>query len=126
MTLNTTKSSFDSNVDGIKDSFINAVAAAAGVSPSQVTINHVVPKTPGRRLLSGVRVDSLIDVHTEVEDAVRLHELDLHLAKHSVTLHQGHVWEEAHKVVSKAVVQQIQTPNRPNRPIHPIHPRKAR
>ena len=102
VTLNSTTSSFNNDVGGIKTAFINAVANAAGVSSNQVTINNVAAKpTGGRRLLS---VDeSFIDVYASVQGAERLHKLDFHLARHSATLHQGHSWEEAHSVTSTPV-----------------------
>lgn len=104
VTLNSTTSSFNNDVGGIKTAFINAVASAAGVSSNQVTINNVVSKPTtggGRRLLS--IGESFIDVFATVQGAERLHKLDFHLARHSVTLHQGHSWQEAHSVSSSAI-----------------------
>jgi hypothetical protein len=102
VTLNSTTSSFNNDVGGIKTAFINAVASAAGVSSNQVTINNVLAKKKGRRLLEA---ESFIDVFTSVEGAERLHKLDLHLSKHSLTLHQGHSWQEAHTVTSHAIIR---------------------
>jgi hypothetical protein len=102
VTLNTSASSFNNPQDPVRLSFIAAVAAAAGVSPSQVTIGQVKSKTVGRRLLSD---EEFIDVHTTVEGATRLHRLDLHLAGHSATLHQGHTWQEAHTLASSVMVR---------------------
>ena len=102
VTLNSTVSNFNSNFGGVKDAFINAVASAAGVSASQVSIGNVAPKTGGRRLLGE---GSLIDVHTSIEGAERLHKLDMHLKKHSAFLHVDHVWEERHSVISTAVAR---------------------
>ena len=103
VTLNTTVSSFNDLNNPIRIAFISAVAAAAGVSTSQVTIGNVVTKTPGtRRLLSS---DDFIDVHTTIEGATRLHQLAVHLAGHSATLHQGHTWQEAHMISSHAVLR---------------------
>jgi hypothetical protein len=101
VTLNSTTSSFNNDVGGIKTAFINAVASAAGVSSNQVTINNVVAKVTGRRLLS--LGDGFIDVFTSVQGAERLNTLALHLSKHSLTLHQGHSWQEAHTLTSTAV-----------------------
>ena len=105
VTLNSTTSSFNGDVGGIKTAFINAVANAAGVSSSQVTINNVVSKAKGRRLLSAEV--GFIDVFASVDGAERLHKLDLHLSKHSLTLHQGHSWQEAHSLTSTPVSKRI-------------------
>ena len=104
VTLNTTAASFNNPQDPVRIAFIAAVAAAAGVSPAQVTISNVKTKTGGRRLLSQDE-DEFIDVHTSIDGAIRLHRLDLHLAGHSATLHQGHTWQEAHGVCSSAVLR---------------------
>jgi hypothetical protein len=101
VTLNSTTSSFNNDVGGIKTTFINVVASAAGVSSNQVTINNVVAKATGRRLLS--LESGFIDVFTSVRGAERLNTLALHLSKHSLTLHQGHSWQEAHTLTSTAV-----------------------
>lgn len=98
VTLNTTLSRFNSDYGGVKTAFINAVASAAGVPSSQVTINTVT-SSGGRRLLSfGDR--GSIEVKVVVEGAERLHNLAGHLAKHNVLLHQGHTWEESHSLQS--------------------------
>ena len=104
VTLNSTTSSFNNDVGGIKTAFVNAVATAAGVSANQVTINSVIAKGGGgRRLLS--LEEGFIDVFASVEGAERLSKLDLHLNKHSLTLHQGHSWQEAHTVVSTSTLR---------------------
>lgn len=103
VTLNSTTSSFNNDVGGIKTAFINAVATAAGVSSNQVTINSVIAKGGGRRLLS--LEEGFIDVFTSVEGAERLHKLDLHLSRHSLTLHQGHSWQEAHSLISTSIMR---------------------
>jgi hypothetical protein len=100
VTLNSTTSSFNGDVGGIKTAFINAVASAAGVAYSQVTINSVVAKGGGRRLLSS---GGFIDVFASVQGAEQLKKLSFHLARHSATLHQGHSWQEAHTVTSTPV-----------------------
>ena len=109
VTLNTTAASFNNPQDPVRIAFIAAVAAAAGVNPAQVTIGHVRSKLGGRRLLSlesqDSQPDEFIDVHTSIDGAIRLHRLDLHLAGHSATLHQGHTWQEAHRVLSSAVLR---------------------
>jgi len=104
VTLNTTLSRFNSDYGGVKTSFINAVASAAGVSSSQVTISGVVPKTSNRRrLLGSDRLEAFIDVHTAIDGAERLHRLDFHLARHSATLHQGSSWQESHSLATMPV-----------------------
>ena len=102
VTLNTSVTSFNDPNNPVRAAFISAVAAAAGVSTSQVTIGSVVAKTSARRLLSS---DNFIDVHTTIEGAMRLHRLDMHLAGHSETLHQGHTWQEAHTLRSHVVLR---------------------
>ena len=103
VTLNTTITSFNSDLGGVKTAFLSAVASAAGVSPAQVKINNVVPKLSGRRLLGTGFAHAMIDVHAAVDGAERLHNLAGHLAKHNVLLHQGHVWEENHTLMSHPI-----------------------
>jgi hypothetical protein len=102
VTLNTSVTSFNDPNNPVRAAFIAAVAAAAGVSTTQVTIGSVVAKTAARRLLSS---DDFIDVHTTIDGATRLHKLDMHLAGHSATLHQGHTWQEAHMISSHVVLR---------------------
>jgi hypothetical protein len=65
-----------------------------------------VSKTGARRLLSSDDFnDNFIDVHTTIDGASRLHRLDLHLAGHSATLHQGHSWQEAHTISSHVIIR---------------------
>jgi hypothetical protein len=52
--LNATAANFNADVGGIRTAFINAVAAAAGVPASQITIGSVLDRTGARRLLSFV------------------------------------------------------------------------
>ena len=103
VTLNTTKSDFDSDVGGVKTAFLAAIAAAAGVDPSQVVINFVSSGT-GRRLLSADFHPEFISVRSIVHGATSLEGLSGHLAMHSATLHQGHTWEEMHSVVSVPIL----------------------
>jgi hypothetical protein len=113
VTLNTTASSFNNPEDPVRIAFIAAVAAAADVDPSQVTIGQVTSNTATRRLLSDSRSISqsdplsneFIDVHTTIKGATRLHRLDVHLAGYSATLHQSHSWEEAHTVESTMMMR---------------------
>ena len=102
VTLNTTVSSFSNDVGGVRTSFVNAVATAAGVAASQVSIAGVVSKKgAGRRLLSDEAWDELIDVHTDIEGAERLHQLDQHLNQ----LHVQHRWEERHSLISTPLMR---------------------
>jgi hypothetical protein len=96
VTLNTTLSNFNSDFGGVRTAFIAAVASAAGVVQSKVTINGVAQKTGGRRLLSVSPY--LIDVRATVHGADRLRDLASHLARHSVHLHHSHTWAEDHSV----------------------------
>jgi hypothetical protein len=101
VTLNTTVSSFTDDVGGVRTSFLNAVATAAGVATSQVSISGVVPKKGGgRRLLSEADHDH-IDVHTDIEGAERLHQLEKHLNE----IHVQHRWEERHSVLSTPIMR---------------------
>jgi len=103
VTLNTTLYNFNNNVNGVQTAFLQAVAAAAGVSPSQVVVNTVVSSTGNRRLLSE-KSNKFIDVYASVRGAERLHRLDAHLARHSLTLHKGHSWQEAHSLTAVPMV----------------------
>ena len=103
VTLNTTANNFNTDSGGVKSAFLAAVASAAGVSQAQITINAVIPKTSGRRLLGSEITHAMIDVHAVVDGAERLHNLAWHLAKHSLSLHQGHSWEEKHTIKSHAI-----------------------
>ena len=101
ITLNTTVSSFNDPNNPVRGAFITAVSKAAGVSASNV-ISQEVKATPGsRRLLSS---DNFINVHTTIHGATHLHHLQLHLDGHSARLHQGHSWQEAHRVTSSMMV----------------------
>jgi len=101
VTLNSTATDFNADVGGVKTAFIAAVAAAAGVPISKVTILGVAAKTSGRRLLSlfaGPSTDESIVVRAKVHGATHLRELDTHLSRHRVGLHVGHEWVENHVV----------------------------
>jgi hypothetical protein len=52
VTLNVSLTNWNANAGGIKDSFIAAIAAAAGVLPSQVVLGPVTARVSNRRLLS--------------------------------------------------------------------------
>ena len=96
VTLNTTLSSFNADLGGVQTAFKAAVAAAAGVVPSKVTINGVAQKAGARRLLA--YTPHLIDVRTTIHGAERLRNLEGHLARHDATLHHSHTWEESHSL----------------------------
>jgi hypothetical protein len=100
VTLDTTLSDFNNDVGGVKTTFINAVAIAAGVSTSQVSIAVVLPKNgSGRRLFANS--NQPIDVHVDIEGAERIHQLDQHLNQ----LHMQHHWEERHSLISTPVMR---------------------
>ena len=107
VTLNTSYSSFTSDAGGIQTLFKAQVAAAAGVSPSQVIIRNVAPKVAVRRLLGLSSPHQLIDVRMVVNGAERLRNLHSHLAKHAPFLYQGHTWAEAHRVSSQPSARRV-------------------
>jgi hypothetical protein len=105
ITLNTTATSFTSDIGGVRTAFIKAVAAAAGVPISAVRIGTIKATTSNRRLLSSMfsdQFDRSIQVHTVVIGAAELNDVGFQLAKHDPSLHLGHTWEEAHTVRSTA------------------------
>jgi hypothetical protein len=77
--LNATAANFNADVGGIRTAFINAVAAAAGVSPSQVIIGSVTQQRAARRLLSSSDHHAVVSILVEGSmslDAIQ-HELAL-------------------------------------------------
>ena len=92
VTLNASLSDFDDDVKNIKTSFIAAIAAAAGVATSQVTIKNVVQHGAGRRLLAVG-----IDVHMEVNGAHALDNVHKHMREKVVSKVE---WKAAHSVKS--------------------------
>ena len=106
VTLNATMWEFQNNVNGVRTAFIAAMAAAAGVQPSQVTINDVLAQT-GRRLLalSSGQQKGMIDVHASVHGAVVLKDLDKHLNRHIENLHISHSWKQAPQVRAVALAR---------------------
>ena len=64
--VNSTVSGFNADTNGIKTSLIAAVAAAAGVPVSSVSIISVNPHTSGRRLLSS-KAEELTRVHMLID-----------------------------------------------------------
>ena len=104
--LNSTVTDFNSNYNNIKSDFINAVAFAAGVSPSDVYIDTVIGQAAStrRRILSLVNIQELtsaIHVHLHVEKAEILMNLDKIIAKVSPILHISHRWVEAHELTTR-------------------------
>jgi len=108
VTLNATLWEFQNDINGVRTAFIAAMAAAAGVHSSQVTINDVVSQNRRRRLLALPADDQpvpdgmqqVINVHASVLGAVHLRDLDKHLNRHSPTLHVSHSWEQAQRVMA--------------------------
>ena len=106
--LNSTTSSFNNDVGGVKTAFIAAVAKAAGVPISAVHIGAVsASSSSGRRLLS-LEVENdfseSIQVYTTVTGATKIHNLGFHLAKHDPSLHLGHTWQENHSIRRTALL----------------------
>jgi hypothetical protein len=103
VSLTCTKSEFDNNVNNVRTNFIAAVAAAAKVDPSFVTINMVlqsgeVGPGPSRRLFA-IRPAKTIQVHAQIKNAVRLHKLSEQLEKRVAGLHASHAWQHNHEIV---------------------------
>ena len=80
----------------LRHAYINAVAAAAGVAPSQVIIVSVTSKLPtGRRLLSGTE---FAEIHTSIygskhiaQPALALLSLQRHLLVRGLPRHESNV-----------------------------------
>jgi hypothetical protein len=108
VTLNATLWEFNNDINGVRTAFIAAMAAAAGVHPSYVTINDVITQGGRRRALLSIDAggaDSIetINVHASVMGAVHLRDLDKHLRRHSPTLHIAHKWEQAPQIHAVAI-----------------------
>lgn len=108
VTLNATLWEFNNDINGVRTAFIAAMAAAAGVHPSYVTINEVLTQGGRRRAL--LSIDSIggdsietINVHASVMGAVHLRDLEKHLRRHSPTLHIAHKWEQAPQIHAVAI-----------------------
>jgi hypothetical protein len=112
VTLNATAWDFANDVNGVRTAFIAAMAAAAGVQPSQVTINEVITNSRRRHLLSLKSKESIIDVHASVAGSVHLRDLDKHLNRQVENLHLSHTWKQAPQV--RAVP--IAAPHPPRKP----------
>jgi hypothetical protein len=108
VTLNATLWEFNNDVNGVRTAFIAAMAAAAGVHPSFVTINEVLTQARRRRALLSISTKEgdareMIDVHASVTGAVRLRDLDKHLDRHSTQLHVSHRWVQAPQIQAVAI-----------------------
>jgi len=112
VTLNATLWEFQNDINGVRTAFISAMAAAAGVQPSQVTINDVLTQSGRRRLLSDRKEGGMIDVHASVTGSVQLRDLDKHLDRHIEKLHVSHTWKQAPQVraVALATFQAVKAP----------------
>jgi len=112
VTLNATLWEFQNDYNGVRTAFISAMAAAAGVQPSQVTINDVFAKTVRRRLLADQKEGGKIDVHASIIGSVQLRDLDKHLDRHIEKLHVAHTWKQAPQVraVALSPVQVVKAP----------------
>ena len=102
VTLNTTYPAFDQNVGNVRTAFQQAIANAAGVPIGRVSILGFAARSSNRRRLlsmfSGPDVHSGLVVRAEIHGAERLHELEVHLKKHSETLHIDHEWMANHGI----------------------------
>jgi hypothetical protein len=93
VTINGSMADFNANVGGIHTSFINAIAAAAGVQPSQVSVIGVTPQPGGGRRSN---VDGA-DVHVKVFGSHILGTI-----KHSIAV--SSVWQPRHSVHVRRVL----------------------
>jgi len=112
VTLNATLWEFQNDINGVRTAFIAAMAAAAGVQPSQVTINDVLTQSRRRHLLGEEAARGLIDVHASVTGSVQLRDLDKHLDRHIEKLHVAHTWKQAPQVraVALSTFQAVNVP----------------
>ena len=112
--LNSTLSDFNTNTGNVQTNFINALALAAGVSPSNVLIDRVTGGSGGgRRLMMMTAAHTnlrTVNVHAYIEGTDRLTDFDARLRKTNPDLHISHYWSEAHKLTSRRRVPQT-SPN---------------
>ena len=109
VTLNISLNDWNSNTNDIQNKLKNALAAAAGVSPSKVSFSNARPRTTGnsRRLLALHRpLHSAIDVVANVLDTRSIHDLDRHLESHGV-FSKGHIWMPNHVVSRRSLTRQM-------------------
>ncbi len=89
--INSTAADFNADVGGIRTSFINSIAAAAGVLPSQVAIGSVLVGGGRRGLGDGAEVSvKVLGTHA------------LGVIKHSIAV--STVWQPQHSVHVRRVL----------------------
>ena len=99
--------------EALRQAYINAVAAAAGVDPSQVVIVSVTTKIPtGRRLLS---VREFTEVHTSIygskhvsQPLLALVTLQRHLVIRGLPKHESNVKITLHKEVTHSMKSRLE------------------
>jgi len=96
VTLNSTVDAFTQNVDNIQQNFLAAIAAAAGVDPTKVTIVSVSKHGGGGRRLLG---HEGVEIVALVEGAHTLSNIETHVAQRGLHIH-SHSWRESHTVRS--------------------------
>jgi hypothetical protein len=94
VTLNSTEAAFNLNTDNVRGNFLAAIAAAAGVDISKVTIVSVTKHAGSRRLLG---YHEGIEVVAVVEGAHTLSNIETHVRQRGLHLH-SHSWRESHSV----------------------------
>jgi hypothetical protein len=95
--------------EALRDAYIAAVAAAAGVSPSQVIIVSVTTSSSGGRRLLAVNGDSHIEIHTSILDSHHtgaphkaLVTLDLHLLRNGLPAQSRDLRVSLHNEIQRA------------------------
>jgi hypothetical protein len=118
--LNSTLTDFQADNNKVQTNFINALASAAGVPPTNVFINQVSGSSGGNRrmllYLSRTQngetgdakspkstVANTVNVHAYVRGTSQLTHFDLRLNSLDPTLHISHRWTEAHRVTSRKI-----------------------
>jgi len=100
VSLNISKSAWDSNADQIQNKFKSAIAAAAGVTPADVIIKGVIDRSS-----SGSRRRRLLEKHaggihiiTNILGTRKISNLQHHILRNGI-LSEGHVWSQNHAVI---------------------------
>ena len=110
VTLKVTLYEFNNNINNVKTNFLSAMAAAAKVPTSRITINGVITRNRRRNLLAATTKEDVansardvtgIDVHATILGAVTLHDLDKQMKLFDKDLHMRHVWAESHRINAK-------------------------
>lgn len=96
VSLNITITQWNQDENGIQGKLRNALAAAAGVSPSKVFLLNARTRSSARRLLS----QGGIDIVANVQDARELNNLESEIRKRGV-FSKGHVWSVNHLVLNR-------------------------